>query len=467
MTMTFYNTMSRRKEPFVPLDPPNVRMYCCGLTVYNYAHIGNLRTYVFEDVLRRALRFNGYHLLHVQNVTDVGHMTTDADAGDDKMEVAARRENKSPWEIARFYEEAARNDFRRLNIEIPEIMPRATEHVLEMIQLIQRLEANGYTYVTSEGVYFDTSKFPDYGKLARLRLEDQLQGAREEVVADETKRNPSDFVLWFLNKPTHIMQWESPWGPGYPGWHIECSAMSMKYLGETFDIHCGGVDHIPVHHTNEIAQSECATHREFVRYWMHGEFLLTKLKSEEEEGAGQFGKESKSKGEFNTLQSLIDRGYDPLAYRYLCLQAHYRSELKFSTEILEAATAGLRKVYALCPDNDPLKDDEAGFAAARQRVLEAINDDLAMPQAVGLLNSYGSYRLWVEFDPILGLDIAKRSCRAEEALPAEVQALIEARNAARKAKDWGQSDALRNDLIALGYEVGDGPQGTTVKKRVL
>lgn len=456
MTLTLYNTMTRRKEAFTPLDPPNVRMYCCGVTVYNYAHIGNLRTYVFEDVLRRTLRFNDYHLTHVQNVTDVGHMTTDADAGEDKMEKAAREQNRSPWEIARFYEEAVIQDFKRLNIEMPELMPRATEHVVEMIELIQRLEANGYTYVTSEGVYFDTSRFPDYGRLARLNL-DQQRTEREEVVADETKRNPSDFVLWFLNKPTHIMQWESPWGPGYPGWHIECSAMSMKYLGETFDIHCGGVDHIPVHHTNEIAQSECATHHPFVRYWVHGEFLL-------------MGKEkiSKSKGgSINTLQSLMDAGYDPLAYRYFCLQAHYRSELNFSIEALEAATSGLRKVYALCPNSDPLRDDEEAYATARLRVLEAVNDDLGMPQAVGLLNSYGSYRLWVEFDAILGLDIEKRSCRAEEPLPAEVTALVEARNAARKAKHWAESDALRDQLIALGYEVGDGPQGTTVKKRAL
>ncbi len=467
MTMTFYNTMTRRKEAFVPLDPPHVRMYCCGLTVYNYAHIGNLRTYVFEDVLRRALRFNGYDLLHVQNVTDVGHMTSDADSGDDKMQKAAEREQKSPWEIARFYEAAARKDFERLNIQIPEIMPRATEHIVEMIELIQRLEANGMTYVTSEGVYFDTSKDPDYGKLARLNLAEQRQGAREEVITDETKRNPSDFVLWFLNKPTHLMQWESPWGPGYPGWHIECSAMSMKYLGETFDIHCGGIDHIPVHHTNEIAQSECATHHEFVRYWMHGEFLLMDK-----------AKVSKSKRETMTpeqlaelppalMSELIERGYDPLAFRYLCLQAHYRSELNFTVEALDAATAGLRKIYGLCPDNDPLKDDATAFAAARQRVLDAINDDLGLPQAVGLLNAQGSYRLWVEFDPILGLDIAKRSCREEEPLPPQVQELIAARNAARQAKDWARSDSLRNELIALGYEVGDSPQGTTVKKRLL
>ena len=457
MTLTLYNTMTRSKQEFAPLEPGKVRLYCCGLTVYNYAHIGNLRTYLFEDVLRRVLLFKGYDLLHVQNVTDVGHMTSDEDAGEDKMQTAAEREKKSPWEIARFYEEAALRDFERLNIERPEIMPRATEHIAEMIALIQRLEANGYTYVTSEGVYFDTSKDPAYGKLARLNLAEQRQGAREEVIADETKRNPSDFVLWFLNKPTHIMQWESPWGPGYPGWHIECSAMSMKYLGETFDIHCGGVDHIPVHHTNEIAQSECATHQQFVRYWLHGEFLqMNNRKLSKSEG-----------GSINSLQSLIEAGYDPLAYRYLCLQAHYRSELNFSTEALDAATAGLRKVYALCPDSDPLRDDEDAYKAARQRVLEAIEDDLGMPQAVGLLNSYGSYRLWVEFDAILGLDIAKRSCQGEEALPPEIEALVQARNAARKAKDWSQSDALRTRLNELGYDVGDGPQGTTVKRRAL
>jgi cysteinyl-tRNA synthetase len=457
MSLVLFNTMTRSKQEFVPLDPPNVRMYCCGVTVYNYAHIGNLRTYVFEDVLRRVLKFNGYHVIHVQNVTDVGHMTTDEDAGDDKMQVAAQRENKSPWEIARFYEEAVVTDFKRLNIEMPERMPRATEHIVEMIELIQRLEANGYTYTTSEGVYFDTSRLPDYGKLARLNLAEQRQGARDEVIADETKRNPSDFMLWFLNKPTHIMQWESPWGPGYPGWHIECSAMSMKYLGETFDIHCGGVDHIPVHHTNEIAQSEGATGHEFVRYWMHGEFLL-------------FAKEKMSKsrgGSINTVQALIEQGYDPLAYRYFCLQAHYRSELNFSLEALDGATSGLRKIYALCPDSDPLKDDQEAYARARARVLDAVNDDLSMPLAVGLLNSYGSYRLWVEFDAILGLDIAKRSCQGDAPLPGDVLELIEARNAARKAKEWAQSDALRKQLIEMGYEVGDGPQGTTVKKRAL
>lgn len=457
MTMTLYNTMTRRKEEFVPLDPPHVRLYCCGPTVYNYAHIGNLRTYVFEDVLRRILRFHGYHVTHVMNITDVGHMTTDADAGEDKMQVAAEREKKSPWEIARYYEEQFFTDCAHLKIERPEIAPRATEHIKEMIDVILELQRRGFVYTTTEAVYFDTARNADYGKLARLNLAEQRQGAREEVVADETKRNPSDFVLWFLNKPTHIMQWESPWGAGYPGWHIECSAMSMRYLGETFDIHCGGVDHIPVHHTNEIAQSECATGRPFVRFWLHGEFLLM----------GDRKVSKSTGGSINSLQSLIDAGYDPLAYRYLCLQAHYRSELNFTLEALEGATAGLRRIYSLSQTSDPLADDAEAFRAARRRVLEAMDEDLGLPQAVGFLNSYGSRTLWLEFDPILGLDIAQRARREAEPLPDKVLELVDARNQARRAKDWARSDALRDRLVAQGYEVGDGPQGTVVKPRLV
>ncbi len=466
MTVTLYNTMSRRKEEFVPLqtDPPKARIYCCGPTVYNYAHIGNLRTYIFEDILRRTLHFNGFAVEHAMNITDVGHMTSDADEGDDKMQTAAQRENKSPWEIARFYEDAFFVDCARLNIQRPEVTPRATEHVIEMIEIIQRLEENGYIYVTTEGVYFDTSRDDDYGKLARLQLENQ-RTERGEVIADETKRNPSDFVLWFLNKPTHIMKWVSPWGPGYPGWHIECSAMSMKYLGETFDIHCGGVDHIPVHHTNEIAQSESATLKPFVRYWMHGEFLLmnggklskSKLSAQEED----------QRPKISTLQTMIDAGYDPLAYRYLCLQAHYRSELNFSLEALEAATSGLRKVYSTRAENDPFANDTDGYATARTRVLDAVSDDLGLPQAVGILNSYGSSSLWLEFDAILGLDIKARSNRPEVSLSDETQVLVDRRNQARKDKDWALSDSLRNQLIEMGYEVADGAEGTNIKLRVL
>lgn len=465
MSLKLFNTLTRTKQEFEPLESGKVRMYCCGPTVYNTAHIGNLRTYIFEDLLRRTLLYLGYKVEHVMNITDVGHMTTDADAGEDKMQVAAQRENKSPYEIARHYETIFFQDTSRLNIEHPEVAPRATEHIAEMIEMIQKLEENGYTYQTTEGIYFDTSKFPDYGKFARLNLTNQ-QTIRDEVITDETKRNPSDFMLWFLNKPNHVMKWESPWGVGYPGWHIECSAMSMKYLGETFDIHCGGVDHIPVHHTNEIAQSECSTHRQFVRYWLHGEFLLM--------GGGKVSKSEliKMAPEVrppSTLQELIDRGYDPMAYRYFCLQAHYRSELNFTVEALDAATAGLRRIYSLSPENDPFKSDDTGFEEARTRVLEVICEDLGIPQGVGLLNAYASKRLWIEFDKILALDIQARSRKEHEAeaLPEEIQTLIDARNAARKSKNWAESDSLRNRLIDLGYEVGDGPEGTTVKKKLL
>jgi cysteinyl-tRNA synthetase len=456
--MQLYNTLTRTKEEFVPLEPGKVRMYCCGPTVYNFAHIGNLRTYVFEDILRRTLKFNGYDVTHVMNITDVGHLESDADEGEDKMEKGAEREGLTVWEIARKYEDAFFEDTRRLNIERPEVVCRATEHIPDMIKLIDEIAAHGAAYVTPDAVYFDTSKFPHYADFARLDLSGMQEGAGGRAQKQEEKRHPYDFVLWFTHRPKHIMKWESPWGVGYPGWHIECSAMSMRYLGETFDIHCGGVDHINVHHTNEIAQSECATGKQFVRYWLHGEFLLTKTDNDE------YGKESKSKGEFLTVESLVKRNYNPLAYRYFCLQAHYRSELRFSWENLDAAQSGLRKVYAASPENDPLADDQA-FSDARAEALAALNNDLGTPQLVGLLNRYNSYRLWTEFDPVLGLDIAAHRHRPEAALPLEVQALVDERNAARKARDWSRSDAIRDQLIAMGYEVGDSPQGTTVKRR--
>ncbi len=456
MKLTFYNTASRSKQEFVPMVEGHVSLYCCGPTVYNYAHIGNLRTYIFEDLLRRTLEFNGYKVKHVMNITDVGHMTTDADAGEDKMEVAARRENRSPLEIARFYEEAFFLDTQRLNILRPNTAPRATEHIVQMIELIGRLEQNGLTYQTPEGVYFDTALFENYGKMARLNLSGQ-RTERDEVISDDSKRNPSDFMLWFLNKPHHLMQWSSPWGPGYPGWHIECSAMSMQYLGETFDIHCGGIDHIPVHHTNEIAQSEGATHHPFVNYWMHGEFLLMNKE-----------KISKSKGgSINTLQSLVDAGYDPMTYRYFCLQAHYRGELNFSLDALDAAASGLRKIYALSEADDPLANKEDEFQAEHKRLLEILNDDLSISQVIGQLHSIGSRRLWLEFDQVLGLQIEEHSRRAEEPLPQSVQDLITLRNTARSNRNWAESDAIRDQIIAMGFDVLDGPQGTQVKRKLL
>jgi len=451
--LRLYNTMSRRVEDFEPLEPGKVGMYCCGPTVYNYAHIGNLRTYVFEDVLRRTLRFNGYEVRHVMNITDVGHLESDADEGEDKMEKGARREGLDVWELARKYEVAWLHDMARLNIERPEVICRATEHIPEMIELIQKLLERGYAYVTEDAVYYDTSKFPDYAKLARLDLRGLQAGAGGRVTVQGSKRHPNDFALWFMNRPRHIMQWDSPWGRGYPGWHIECSAMSMKYLGPTFDIHCGGVDHIPVHHTNEIAQSEGATGQPFVRYWLHGEWLLIGTE-----------KMSKSAENFITLQTLVDRGYDPLAYRYLCLQAHYRSELRFTWEALDAAQQGLRRLYGISPERESLTDSKA-YEDVRAEVLNALNTDLNVPQALGLLNRYDSYRLWLEFDQVLGLDIAERSRVREDALPPEVQQLIAQRNEARKARNWTESDRIREELIKMGYEVGDGPQGTTVRRR--
>jgi len=408
---------------------------------------------VFEDVLRRTLRFNGYEVRHVMNITDVGHLESDADEGEDKMEKGARREGLDVWELARKYEVAWLHDMARLNIERPEVICRATEHIPEMIELVQKLLERGYAYVTEDAVYYDTSKFPDYAKLARLDLRGLQAGAGGRVTVQGSKRHPNDFALWFMNRPRHIMQWDSPWGRGYPGWHIECSAMSMKYLGPTFDIHCGGVDHIPVHHTNEIAQSEGATGQPFVRYWLHGEWLLIGTE-----------KMSKSAENFITLQTLVDRGYDPLAYRYLCLQAHYRSELRFTWEALDAAQQGLRRLYGISPERESLTDSKA-YEDVRAEVLNALNTDLNVPQALGLLNRYDSYRLWLEFDQVLGLDIAERSRVREDALPPEVQQLIAQRNEARKARNWTESDRIREELIKMGYEVGDGPQGTTVRRR--
>jgi cysteinyl-tRNA synthetase len=463
--MQFYNTLSRSKEAFVPLVAGTVGMYCCGPTVYNYVHIGNLRAYIFDDALRRTLRFNGFSLRHVMNITDVGHLESDADEGEDKMEKGASREGLSVWEIARKYERAFFEDASKLNIQTPEVVCRATEHVDDMIALIQKLVDKGCAYVTPGALYFDTSVFPTYTALARLDLGGLLAGAGGRVELLGEKRHPNDFALWFLNKPRHIMQWDSPWGRGYPGWHIECSAMSMKYLGESFDIHCGGVDHIPVHHTNEIAQSECASGRPFVRYWLHNEFLII-AKSRDEADSEGFEKMAKSGENFLTLNRLIEHGYDPLALRYLCLQAHYRSELRFSWETLDGAQNGLRRLYGARPANDPLADD-GRFAAARAEALELLNDDLNTPQLLAALHRHNSYRLWTEFDDVLGLDIARRSRPVEEPVPPDVEAVVDERNDARGRRDFARSDALRDRLIGMGWDVADTPQGTTVKRRLL
>ena len=329
LALKLFNSLGREVQDFIPIHPPDVGVYTCGPTVYNFAHIGNLRTYLFEDVLRRTLEFMGWRVRHVMNVTDVGHLSDDADEGEDKMVLGARREGRTVWEIADFYTRAFFDDLAKLNIEPPTVVARATAHIEDMIRLIRRIEANGFTYLAGGNLYFDISRLPDYGKLAGLNLDSLQAGARIEV--DSAKRNPLDFVLWFTRSKfeNQAMLWDSPWGRGYPGWHIECSAMSMRYLGEHFDIHCGGIDHVPVHHTNEIAQSEAATGARWVNYWLHGEFLV--LEKE---------KMAKSSGRFLTLGRLVEEGFDPLDYRFFCLGAHYRTQLQFSFEGLEAARNG-------------------------------------------------------------------------------------------------------------------------------
>ncbi len=468
MQLKLFNTMGRHIMPFVPLEEGKVKMYACGLTVYNFAHLGNLRAYIFDDILRRTLEYLGYVVNHVMNVTDVGHLTDDADSGEDKMLKAAGQAGQTPWEIAEFYTRAFFEDMARINIEMPTTVCKATDHIQEMIDLIKRIEANGYTYQAGGNVYFDISKFKDYGRLALLSLEDLQAGSRIEV--DANKKNPHDFVLWFTqSKFEHqAMVWDSPWGRGYPGWHIECSAMSMKYLGEQFDIHCGGIDHIPVHHTNEIAQSEAATGKQWVNYWLHNEFLL-------------FGKEkmSKSLGNFTTLQSLVDRGFHPLDYRYFCLGAHYRSQLKMSDEGLSAsrnARSTLSQRVLQLKEQAPgeLPDPAAGPAAPYlDSFREHLAADLNTPQALSdLWNLLRDEKIQApaklaalyHMDRVLGLGLADLK-RERLSLDDEVQALVEEREQARKAKNFARADEIRKILDGRGIVLEDTPQGIRWRKK--
>jgi len=462
MEILLTNTMSRRKEVFKPLREGEVGIYTCGLTVYNFAHIGNLRAYVFADTLKRMFLFNGYKVNHVMNITDVGHLTGDEDEGEDKMEAGARREGKTVWEIVDFYTKAFFDDLKRLRIIFPTVTCRATRHVDDMIDMIRKIESNGYTYVAGGNVYFDTSKLPDYGKLARLKLDEDK--TRSRVESDSYKRNPFDFVLWFTRYKydSHAMQWDSPWGRGFPGWHIECSAMSSKYLGERFDIHTGGIDHIPIHHTNEIAQSEAAFGHEWVNYWLHSEFLVI----------GEGEKMSKSLGNFITLQTLIDKGYDPAEYRYYLLGAHYKKQLAFTLEALDGAKSAMKRLTTKIGE---LKGSEAPVSKLNSVLLnefhEAINDDLNTPRALAVLWKVvdsedlcpgEKLSLINEFDRVLGLGLSEIET---EVIPEEVEELAKQRDQARRGKDWKKADELRKLISEKGYEVLDERDGYKIRKK--
>ncbi len=455
MSLQLYDTYTRSVRVFEPLRPPEVGLYTCGPTVYDYAHIGNLRTYIFEDILRRVLAFDGYTVKHVMNITDVGHLLSDGDMGEDKIERSARLEGKSAWEVATYYTEAFQRDIARLNILEPTIWCQATDHIEEQIETVRCIEEKGYTYRTADGIYFDTSRLDDYGYLARIDLEGLQAGARVRL---GEKRNPTDFALWKFSPEDEKrqMEWDSPWGVGFPGWHIECSAMSAKYLGPYFDIHCGGEDHINVHHPNEIAQTEACYGTRLANFWLHGYFLHLDT-----------GRMGKSLGNFITVEDLVEHGYDPLAYRYLCLNAHYRSPLTFNLETLDAASRALDRLRDLVYGWGTPGEVDAAWLA---RFTDRIHDDLNIPQALALVWDIGKTDLSAAtkkatvraFDEVLGLQLAEWM---PAVVPDEVMELVAQREAARDDKDWVKADELRDAIADAGYEVRDTPEGPLVRKR--
>ena len=457
MNLRLYDTYSRTLRDFVPLTDGKVGLYTCGPTVYDYAHIGNLRTYLFEDILRRVLEFNQYHVRHVMNITDVGHLVSDGDEGEDKMEKGARRTGMSAWEIAAFYTTAFQADLARLNILEPTIWCRATDYIPEQIETIQCIEANGFAYRTSDGIYFDTAKLNDYGYLARLKVEGLQAGARVDV---GEKRNLTDFALWKFSPrgQTRQMEWDSPWGVGFPGWHIECSAMSAKFLGPFFDIHCGGEDHIPVHHTNEIAQTQACHGTQLANFWLHGYFLQL-----------DDAKMAKSAGDFLRLQTLIDRGYDPIVYRFFCLSGHYRAKLNFTWESIDGAATALGRLRTAMHGWGEANGIDGGFVA---QFTAQVNDDLNMPRALAVLWELVRSDLpagvkkgtLLHFDRVLGLGLAEWQ-PAVTVVPDAILALVDARQTARKEKRWQDADRLRDEIQQAGYELEDTAQGARVRPR--
>ncbi len=460
MKIYFYNTLSKEKQEFQPLKGKEVRMYTCGPTVYYFAHIGNLRAYLFMDTLRRVLKYNGYTLKHVMNITDVGHLVSDADEGEDKMLKAARRENKDPYEIANFYMNAFLKDIDKLNIDKPEIIARATEHIDVMEQYVKKIIENGYTYQTEDTIYFDTSKLKNYGILSGKKVEEQKAGARVDF--DNNKKNISDFALWIKAPENHIMKWDTFFGKCYPGWHLECSAMGYKYLGEEFDIHTGGIDHIPIHHENEIAQAQGFCGKIPARFWMHVNFLTV-----------NGGKMSKSLNNLYTLEDLKEKGYEPLTYRMFNFTSNYRNKINFIWEAMDAAKTALNRLREgyLKHAEGTATIDEKELEELENRFHEAINDDLNMPVAMSVVwdiiknpnKSKDFQKLLLKFDEVLGLDL-KNYQKVENDIPEEDKKLVEERNEARKNKNWVESDRIRDILMSKGYTVKDGKEGTIIEK---
>jgi len=458
MDIFFYNTLTKKKELFKSLEPKKVKMYSCGPTVYKDATIGNMRTNLFQDTLRRVLEYNGYEVKQVMNITDVGHLVSDGDEGEDKMLKSAREEHKTPMEIAEYYTKLFFKDLERLNVEIPEVICKATDHIEEMLDMVQKIMENGYAYETSTAIYFDVSKLDEYGILSGINLREQKAGARVEV--DPEKRNPYDFALWIKAPENHLMKWDSPWGPSYPGWHIECSAMSQKYLGEVFDIHTGGIDLIPTHHENEIAQSKGACGKIPAHYWMHGEYLLI-----------NGGKMSKSLGNVYLLDDIIKRGYDPLVYRLFNFSCHYKGKLNFTWEGIEATSTALTRLrdgYQKHLEGTADVDDTI-ISEIENRFHQAINDDLNMPLAMSAVWEAVKYqdkspkiaKLLEKFDTVLGLKITEKK---EEEIPQEILELVEQRKVARNEKNWTESDRLRDLIAQKGYSVKDTKDGAEVSK---
>ena len=470
--MFLYNSLSHLKEEFIPNEPGKVKLYTCGPTVYHYAHIGNLRTYIMEDILEKYLRYSGLDVLRVMNITDVGHLASDADTGEDKMLKGAQRENKTVMEIAKFYTDAFFDDCAKLNIKTPDVVQPATGCIDEFIRVIEKLLEDGYAYRAGENIYFDTSKLKKYYVFQDFKEEDLAVGVRDDVEADDNKRNKADFVLWFTKSKfeNQALKWDSPWGVGYPGWHIECSCISMKYCGEKLDIHCGGIDNAFPHHTNEIAQSEAYLGHKWCNYWFHVHHLND-----------QSGKMSKSKGEFLTVSLLQQKGYDPLAYRLFCLQSHYRKTLVFSFDNLDNASQTYRKlidrIAALNPD-DPAEYDSEGAAALEAKFRAALDNDLNTSLAVTVLydvlkadiNDKTKLALIGQFDQVLCLDLLAKAAAARNSQAAseqnaqgeddpEISRLIEARQQARKEKNWAEADRIRDELAAMGITIVDTKDG--------